>query len=118
MKQLRCKNKLLLIDIDCLTKEIDLLQTRGTMTLPESFCLVCVCVCVGGVGGRIAEYALAMSLTKTCLLTSIADVGSCTVKAAPEQEDDEGAQWSCTTCTFLNHPALNRCEKCDFPRHS
>ncbi len=29
MKQLRCKNRLLQIDIDCLTKEIDLLQTRG-----------------------------------------------------------------------------------------
>lgn len=31
MKQLRCKNRLLQIDIDCLTKEIDLLQTRGMM---------------------------------------------------------------------------------------
>ncbi|KTG36056.1 hypothetical protein cypCar_00031019 [Cyprinus carpio] len=29
MQQLRCKNRLLQIDIDCLTKEIDLLQTRG-----------------------------------------------------------------------------------------
>ena len=29
MKQLRCKNRLLQIDIDCLTKEIDLLQTKG-----------------------------------------------------------------------------------------
>ncbi|GAA6070405.1 TGF-beta-activated kinase 1 and MAP3K7-binding protein 2 isoform X1, partial [Tachysurus ichikawai] len=28
MQQLRCKNRLLQIDIDCLTKEIDLLQTR------------------------------------------------------------------------------------------
>nr|XP_020443712.1 TGF-beta-activated kinase 1 and MAP3K7-binding protein 2-like [Monopterus albus] len=28
MKQLRCKNRVLQIDIDCLTKEIDLLQTR------------------------------------------------------------------------------------------
>ncbi|XP_041660924.1 TGF-beta-activated kinase 1 and MAP3K7-binding protein 2 isoform X5 [Cheilinus undulatus] len=64
MKQLRCKNRLLQIDIDCLTKEIDLIQTR--------------------------------------------DVG---------QEEDEGTQWSCTACTFLNHPALNRCEQCEFPRH-
>lgn len=29
MQQLRCKNRILQIDIDCLTKEIDLLQTRG-----------------------------------------------------------------------------------------
>ncbi|XP_011610051.1 TGF-beta-activated kinase 1 and MAP3K7-binding protein 2 isoform X2 [Takifugu rubripes] len=73
MKQLRCRNRLLQIDIDCLTKEIDLLQTR--------------------------------------------DVGSCAVKAASDQEDDEGTQWNCTACTFLNHPALNRCEQCEFPRH-
>ncbi|XP_016121720.1 TGF-beta-activated kinase 1 and MAP3K7-binding protein 2-like [Sinocyclocheilus grahami] len=36
MQQLRCKNRLLQIDIDCLTKEIDLLQTRG-----ERLFLVC-----------------------------------------------------------------------------
>ncbi|XP_034055516.1 TGF-beta-activated kinase 1 and MAP3K7-binding protein 2-like isoform X3 [Gymnodraco acuticeps] len=73
MKQLRCKNRSLQIDIDCLTKEIDLLQTR--------------------------------------------DVGTKAVKPLAEQEEDEGTQWSCTACTFLNHPALNRCEQCEFPRH-
>ncbi|XP_029318778.1 TGF-beta-activated kinase 1 and MAP3K7-binding protein 2 isoform X2 [Cottoperca gobio] len=73
MKQLRCKNRLLQIDIDCLTKEIDLLQTR--------------------------------------------DPGSKIVKPMADQEEDEGTQWSCTACTFLNHPALNRCEQCEFPRH-
>uniref|UniRef100_UPI0037E82DEC TGF-beta-activated kinase 1 and MAP3K7-binding protein 2 isoform X4 n=1 Tax=Semicossyphus pulcher TaxID=241346 RepID=UPI0037E82DEC len=72
MKQLRCKNRLLQIDIDCLTKEIDLLQT---------------------------------------------DLGSKVVKPIADQEEDEGTQWSCTACTFLNHPALNRCEQCEFPRH-
>lgn len=59
---------------------------------------------------------MCMFCMKTCLLTSVVDVGSCVGKAAPDQEEDEGAQWSCTTCTFLNHPALNRCEKCEFPR--
>ncbi|XP_077409564.1 TGF-beta-activated kinase 1 and MAP3K7-binding protein 2 isoform X2 [Vanacampus margaritifer] len=67
MKQLRCKNRLLQIDIDCLTKEIDLFQKRGNKSLAE-------------------------------------------------QEEDEGTQWSCTGCTFLNHPALNRCEECDLLR--
>lgn len=32
-------------------------------------------------------------------------------------EEDEGTHWNCTACTFLNHPALNRCEQCEFPRH-
>ena len=25
-------------------------------------------------------------------------------------------QWSCTKCTFLNHPALKMCEECEMPR--
>ncbi|CAF89189.1 unnamed protein product, partial [Tetraodon nigroviridis] len=33
-------------------------------------------------------------------------------------EDFEGAQWDCEICTFLNHPALNRCEQCEMPRYS
>lgn len=40
-----------------------------------------------------------------------------TPKAIPDTEEDEGAQWNCTACTFLNHPALNRCEQCEMPRH-
>ncbi|PWA27459.1 hypothetical protein CCH79_00000305 [Gambusia affinis] len=73
MKNLRCKNRTLQIDIDCLSKEIDLLQTN--------------------------------------------DPGSKIVKPSTDPEEDEGTQWNCTACTFLNHPALNRCEQCDFPRH-
>lgn len=40
------------------------------------------------------------------------------VPAAPRDEDFEGAEWHCESCTFLNHPALNRCETCEMPRHS
>ncbi|XP_059083651.1 GATA zinc finger domain-containing protein 7-like [Tigriopus californicus] len=28
----------------------------------------------------------------------------------------EGPQWSCSECTFLNHPALDHCEECEMPR--
>lgn len=30
--------------------------------------------------------------------------------------DIDGEQWSCSACTFLNHPALNKCECCEMPR--
>ncbi|KAL4232915.1 TGF-beta-activated kinase 1 and MAP3K7-binding protein 2 [Mactra antiquata] len=30
--------------------------------------------------------------------------------------DADGEQWSCSACTFLNHPALNKCECCEMPR--
>lgn len=29
---------------------------------------------------------------------------------------DEGPKWNCDVCTFLNHPILDKCEQCDFPR--
>lgn len=28
----------------------------------------------------------------------------------------EGPQWSCSECTFLNHPALDQCEQCEWFR--
>lgn len=51
------------------------------------------------------------------LLSSSSDADSKIVKPIADQEEDEGTQWNCTACTFLNHPALNRCEQCEFPRH-
>lgn len=31
-------------------------------------------------------------------------------------DDDSERDWSCSMCTFLNHPLLNQCEQCDMPR--
>ncbi|KAK1888711.1 TGF-beta-activated kinase 1 and MAP3K7-binding protein 2 [Dissostichus eleginoides] len=100
MKQLRCKNRSLQIDIDCLTKEIDLLQTRGPHFNPSA---------IHNFYDNIGFLGPVPPKPK--------DVGTKAVKPLAEQEEDEGTQWSCTACTFLNHPALNRCEQCEFPRH-
>ncbi|XP_043928321.1 TGF-beta-activated kinase 1 and MAP3K7-binding protein 3 isoform X2 [Protopterus annectens] len=35
-----------------------------------------------------------------------------------QDEEFEGAPWNCESCTFLNHPALNRCEQCEMPRYT
>lgn len=32
--------------------------------------------------------------------------------------DGAGGAWSCSACTFMNHPALNLCECCELPRLS
>ncbi|KAM9357612.1 TGF-beta-activated kinase 1 and MAP3K7-binding protein 3 isoform 3-T3 [Symphorus nematophorus] len=40
------------------------------------------------------------------------------VPGPQRDEDFEGAQWNCESCTFLNHPALNRCEQCEMPRYT
>lgn len=105
MKQLRCKNRLLQIDIDCLTKEIDLLQTRGPHFNPSA---------IHNFYDNIGFLGPVPPKPKGTL--SI-DSGSKIVKPIADQEEDEGTQWGCTACTFLNHPALNRCEQCEFPRH-
>ena len=40
------------------------------------------------------------------------------VPGPQRDEDFEGAHWNCESCTFLNHPALNRCEQCEMPRYT
>ncbi|KAM3861319.1 TGF-beta-activated kinase 1 and MAP3K7-binding protein 2 isoform 3-T3 [Diretmus argenteus] len=103
MQQLRCKNRILQIDIDCLTKEIDLLQTRGPHFNP---------IAIHNFYDNIGFLGPVPPKPKGTL-----SVGNKSVKSIADQEEDEGTQWSCTACTFLNHPALNRCEQCEFPRH-
>ncbi|XP_074662705.1 mitogen-activated protein kinase kinase kinase 7-interacting protein 3 homolog [Tubulanus polymorphus] len=34
----------------------------------------------------------------------------------PDPDPEEGDNWNCSACTFLNHPALDKCECCDMPR--
>ncbi|XP_056150804.1 TGF-beta-activated kinase 1 and MAP3K7-binding protein 2 isoform X2 [Lampris incognitus] len=100
MQQLRYKNRLLQIDIDCLTKEIDLLQTTGPNFNPSA---------IHNFYDNIGFLGPVPPKPK--------DSSGKGVRPTADQEEDEGTQWNCTACTFLNHPALNRCEQCEFPRH-
>ncbi|XP_062323872.1 TGF-beta-activated kinase 1 and MAP3K7-binding protein 2 isoform X3 [Osmerus eperlanus] len=124
MQQLRCKNRILQIDIDCLTKEIDLLQTRGPVP-PKPKGTLSVDPEGQGTDRRGCRFNVTSKLT---MEPSPApppapppalplDSSSKGVRTVSGQEEDEGTHWNCTACTFLNHPALNRCEQCDFPRH-
>ncbi|XP_077206400.1 TGF-beta-activated kinase 1 and MAP3K7-binding protein 2 isoform X2 [Paroedura picta] len=102
MQQLRSCNRQLQIDIDCLTKEIDLFQARGPHFNPSA--IHNFYDNIGFLGPVPPKPKDQRSIVKT-------------PKAIPDTEEDEGAQWNCTACTFLNHPALNRCEQCEMPRH-
>ncbi|TRY59157.1 hypothetical protein DNTS_032406 [Danionella cerebrum] len=151
MKQLRCKNRLLQIDIDCLTKEIDLLQTRGPDFNPIAIHnfydnlgflgpvppkpligstkpAADHCGSLERKGRKINVRSkskrdpslppvpppVALPVAPSVALPTEV---SRNLRQASEPEDDDGVQWSCTACTFLNHPALNRCEECEFPRN-
>ncbi|XP_077977215.1 TGF-beta-activated kinase 1 and MAP3K7-binding protein 3-like [Glandiceps talaboti] len=45
-----------------------------------------------------------------------AGAASTTVGEVGVLDSEEGQQWSCVHCTFLNHPALDKCECCEMPR--
>ncbi|CAI5685464.1 unnamed protein product [Oreochromis niloticus] len=133
MKQLRSQNRSLQIDIDCLSKEIDLLQTKAFLLVVQKRCFESRCQGISPLRSTSQEFSgphfnpgaihnfydnigfLGPVPPKPKGTLSI-DTGSKSVKPITDQED-EGTQWSCTACTFLNHPALIRCEQCDFPRN-
>lgn len=101
MQQLRSCNRQLQIDIDCLTKEIDLFQARGPHFNPSAIHNFYDNIgFVGPVPPKPKDQRPTIKAPKT-----------------QDTEDEEGAQWNCTACTFLNHPALIRCEQCEMPRH-
>uniref|UniRef100_A0A8D0GN14 TGF-beta-activated kinase 1 and MAP3K7-binding protein 2 n=1 Tax=Sphenodon punctatus TaxID=8508 RepID=A0A8D0GN14_SPHPU len=107
MQQLRSCNRQLQIDIDCLTKEIDLFQARGPHFNPTA--IHNFYDNIGFLGPVPPKPKGTVSLDQRSI--------SKTPKTVPDADEDEGAQWNCTACTFLNHPALNRCEQCEMPRH-
>lgn len=69
-------------------------------------------------GHHLVDFLIFFFNLKLFFLFFLTDQRS-TIKAPKTQdaEDEEGAQWNCTACTFLNHPALIRCEQCEMPRH-
>ncbi|XP_060907297.1 TGF-beta-activated kinase 1 and MAP3K7-binding protein 2 isoform X2 [Labrus mixtus] len=118
MKQLRCQNRLLQIDIDCLTKEIDLIQTRGPHFNPSAIHNFYDNIgFLGPVQPKPKDRRGSRYNVTSELMMEPPSAPSPTPPLDVGQEEDEGTQWSCTACTFLNHPALNRCEQCEFPRH-
>ncbi|TTM04437.1 TGF-beta-activated kinase 1 and MAP3K7-binding protein 3 [Bagarius yarrelli] len=89
--RVRTQNRQLQIDIDCTLKETDLLQSTGKFD-PKAM---------------------------NNFYDNIQPGPVVPPKRAPQRDEDfEGAQWNCDSCTFLNHPALNRCEQCEMPRYT
>ena len=49
---------------------------------------------------------------------SIKKVSKISTSCSSTVLNNANLQWSCTKCTFLNHPALKVCEECEMPRFS
>uniref|UniRef100_A0A3Q0RTX5 TGF-beta activated kinase 1 (MAP3K7) binding protein 3 n=1 Tax=Amphilophus citrinellus TaxID=61819 RepID=A0A3Q0RTX5_AMPCI len=105
MTRLRSQNRQLQIDIDCTLKETDLLQSRGKFD-PKAMNNFYDNIQPGPVVPPKAGKKGSQRVHHPRPLLPQRD------------EDFEGAQWNCESCTFLNHPALNRCEQCEMPRYT
>ncbi|XP_053177681.1 TGF-beta-activated kinase 1 and MAP3K7-binding protein 3 isoform X1 [Scomber japonicus] len=114
MTRLRSLNRQLQIDINCTLKETDLQQSRGKID-PKAMNNFYDNIQPGPVvppkPGKKGENFPKAGHKK-------GDQGSKPVPGPQRDEDFEGAQWNCESCTFLNHPALNRCEQCEMPRYT
>ncbi|XP_070606697.1 TGF-beta-activated kinase 1 and MAP3K7-binding protein 3 isoform X4 [Erythrolamprus reginae] len=105
MTRLRSMNRQLQINVDCTQKEIDLLQSRGNFDLKA----------MNNFYDNIEPGPVVPP--KPCKKDH-QNSSKQVLQSQPRDEDFEGAPWNCDSCTFLNHPALNRCEQCEMPRYA
>ncbi|GCB73719.1 hypothetical protein scyTo_0002800 [Scyliorhinus torazame] len=140
MTRFRSLNRQLQIDIDCTLKEIDLVQSRGNFdpkAINNFYDNMGLTGPVGAVPPKHSKKDPSDTLERKARkisVTSKLKKDSSDFQAAPAEEagpvmaysprphqrdeDFEGAPWNCNSCTFLNHPALNRCEQCEMPRYT
>ncbi|XP_024057128.1 TGF-beta-activated kinase 1 and MAP3K7-binding protein 3 isoform X1 [Terrapene carolina triunguis] len=105
MTRLRSLNRQLQINVDCTLKEVDLLQSRGNFD-PKAMSNFYDNIEPGPVVPPKPSKKEHQTSSKQ------------TPQTQPRDEDFEGAPWNCDSCTFLNHPALNRCEQCEMPHYT
>ncbi|XP_066266464.1 TGF-beta-activated kinase 1 and MAP3K7-binding protein 3-like isoform X2 [Branchiostoma lanceolatum] len=97
-------NRQLQIEIDCMTKETDLLQqSRYYVSDPVDVPNFYANFGATGQPGPVPPPSAASQHRQAP-----------NPSAAPEEA--EGPQWNCRACTFLNHPQLDKCEICEMPR--
>ncbi|XP_030058224.1 TGF-beta-activated kinase 1 and MAP3K7-binding protein 3 [Microcaecilia unicolor] len=107
MTRLRCLNRQLQINIDCTLKEVDLLQSRGI----ENFDPKAMSNFYDNLPS--GPFVPPKPRRKDHQPSSKQRAG-----VEQRDEDFEGAAWNCDSCTFLNHPLMNRCEQCEMPRYT
>ncbi|XP_068921761.1 TGF-beta-activated kinase 1 and MAP3K7-binding protein 3 isoform X3 [Petaurus breviceps papuanus] len=139
MTRLRSMNRQLQINVDCTLKEVDLLQSRGNfdpkamnnfydniepgpVVPPKPSKKETSDPCTTERKARRISVTSKVQLDPLDSQAATADEhpnsSKQTPRTQPQDEDFEGAPWNCESCTFLNHPALNRCEQCEMPRYT
>lgn len=106
LQRLRRENRTLDVECHCLLNEVDL-YSRGEVPLgvtDEHFYRRLnpgQSVPVPPSGAAAAQVPAASPRLGTVL--------------SEDEENQDGNRWKCSKCTFLNHPALDKCEVCEMP---
>uniref|UniRef100_T1J3W4 RanBP2-type domain-containing protein n=1 Tax=Strigamia maritima TaxID=126957 RepID=T1J3W4_STRMM len=107
MKRLREETRKLRVECDCMSREVDFL-VKGQVPLGETSEDFYKHINPGQSGSVGTPPSSSGSINRR---------PSATPPLSSHQEhDDDRHQWSCSQCTFLNNPALYKCEICDMPR--
>nr|XP_020646664.1 TGF-beta-activated kinase 1 and MAP3K7-binding protein 3 isoform X3 [Pogona vitticeps] len=114
MTRLRSMNRQLQINVDCTQKEIDLLQSRGNFD-PKATSNFYDHIEPGPV---VPPKPWKKDFKRKSFSVDRQSNSKQALRSQPRDEDFEGSPWNCDSCTFLNHPALNRCEQCEMPRYA
>ncbi|XP_053563576.1 TGF-beta-activated kinase 1 and MAP3K7-binding protein 3 isoform X2 [Bombina bombina] len=138
MTRLRSLNRQLQINIDCTLKEVDLLQSRGMGKLDVKAMSNFYDNLAPGPAvppnpskkessesssGERKARRISVTTKVKIETPELPTPGALDIvhrqksnQRPARDEDFEGSPWNCNSCTFLNHPALNRCEQCEMLR--
>ncbi|XP_038058976.1 mitogen-activated protein kinase kinase kinase 7-interacting protein 3 homolog [Patiria miniata] len=100
---LRKQKHQLQIDIECMTREIESYKSQGLMDVTQATSFY------GNMGSTGAPGPVPPILNNNPIPETVID-------AEPPPPPYESLMWSCSACTLLNHPALDKCEACEMPR--
>ncbi|XP_072036000.1 uncharacterized protein [Amphiura filiformis] len=107
VNKLRDEKRQLQIDIECMTRQIEINKSQGLMGQNQHTNFYANMSTTGPSGPMPP---------KPQLEGHIVHPPPPLPPPPPSVEPDEGQQWSCNSCTLLNHPALDKCECCEMPR--
>ncbi|XP_002730686.1 TGF-beta-activated kinase 1 and MAP3K7-binding protein 3-like [Saccoglossus kowalevskii] len=116
--RLRAENRMLQTDINCMSKEVEVIANENDAEQSSSF----YGNFTTGAPGPVPPKPPTPSKSAHSMIPPARPPPPLPAKKPPPpppvktSDPDEGQQWSCVHCTFLNHPALDKCETCEMPR--
>ncbi|XP_022098132.1 mitogen-activated protein kinase kinase kinase 7-interacting protein 3 homolog [Acanthaster planci] len=104
--KLREQKHQLQIDIECMTREIESYKSQGLMDVAKATSFY------GNIGSTGAPGPVPPIVSQSNAIPE--NITQIDTEVPPPPY--ESLMWSCSACTLLNHPDLDKCECCEMPR--